>query len=248
MLVIGRVVPKDRIGGLLRCTPVAGGGFAAVVGGRPPAELVAERVIIALTARLDQLSASARDTAQIAAALGREFRYELLAAVSPKTEWSLREDLNELAESDLVYARHAAAADAYIFKHSLVRDAAYDTMVRPARQRVHAQIAAVLQDRFTALTEQQPEILAQHLEAGGDLPRALVWWHRAGDRALRRAAYAEAAQQLEHALEVLQRLPPSNDRGQMEVQLLTTLGTVQFSTRGYSAPEVEQTQATLSRG
>ncbi|TMA80516.1 MAG: TOMM system kinase/cyclase fusion protein [Deltaproteobacteria bacterium] len=196
-----------------------------------------------LTARLDQLSASARDTAQIAAALGREFRYELLAAVSPKTEWSLREDLNELAESDLVYARHAAAADAYIFKHSLVRDAAYDTMVRPARQRVHAQIAAVLQDRFTALTEQQPEILAQHLEAGGDLPRALVWWHRAGDRALRRAAYAEAAQQLEHALEVLQRLPPSNDRGQMEVQLLTTLGTVQFSTRGYSAPEVEQTFA-----
>ncbi len=196
-----------------------------------------------LTARLDQLSASARDTAQIAAAMGREFRYELLAAVSPKTEWSLREDLHELAESDLVHARHAAAADTYIFKHSLVRDAAYDTMVRPTRQRVHAQIAAVLQDRFAALAQQQPEILAQHLEAGGDLPRALEWWHKAGDRALRRAAYAEAAQQLEHALQVVERLPPSNDRGQIEVQLLTTLGTVQFSTGGYGAPEVERTFA-----
>ncbi len=196
-----------------------------------------------LTAKLDQLSASARDTVQIAAAMGREFRYELLAAVSPKTEWSLREDLHELADCDVVYGRQAVGGDAYVFKHSLVRDAAYDTMVRPTRQRVHAQIASVLEGRFATVTQQQPEVLAQHLEAGGDLHRALQWWHAAADRALRRAAYAEAMQQLEHALGVLERLPASSARHQIELQLLTTLGTVQFSTRGYAAPEVEQTFA-----
>ena len=196
-----------------------------------------------LTAKLDQLSASARDTVQIAAAMGREFRYELLAAVSPKTEWSLREDLHELADCDVVYARQVTSSDAYVFKHSLVRDAAYDTMVRPTRQRVHTQIATVLEGRFAALAQQQPEVIAQHLEAGGDLHRALQWWHTAADRALRRAAYAEAAQQLEHGLLVLERLPASTARRQVEVQLLTTLGTVQFSTRGYGAPEVERTFA-----
>ncbi len=196
-----------------------------------------------LTARLDRLSASARETASIAAALGREFPYELLAAVTPKTEWSMREDLRELVEARLVYPRRNPPTETYVFKHSLVRDAAYEGMVRSTRRRVHVRIAAILQARFPEIAHQQPGLLAHHLEAADDLPAALEWWHRAGDRALRRAAYAEATQQLEHALEVLPRLPDTIERRRLEVQLLTTLGTVQFSTRGYSAPEVEQTFA-----
>jgi TOMM system kinase/cyclase fusion protein len=203
-----------------------------------------------LTARMDQLSVSARDTLQIAATLGREFRYELLAAVTPQTDWSLREDLRELVDSRLIYPRRSTASETYIFKHSLVCDAAYESMVRARRRSVHARIVTTLQERFPETAQQQPDLVARHLEAGGDLQAAVEWWHTAGARMLRRAAdsgagpwraYAEATQLLEHGLAVLERLPDSVERSRMEVKFLTTLGTVQFSTHGYSAPEVEET-------
>lgn len=196
-----------------------------------------------LAARLDLLSTGARETIQLAAALGREFRYELLRAVAPKGEWILREDLRELMDARLVYARRSTASEAYVFKHSLVRDAAYESMMRATRRGVHARIAAVLREQFPEVSQQQPELLAQHLEAGGETAAAIEYWHRAGDRALRRAAYAEATQHLQRGLAALERLPESAARKRMEVELLTTLGTVQFSTKGYAAPEVEETFA-----
>ena len=119
-----------------------------------------------LMARLDALSFGARETAQIAAALGREFRYEVLAAVARKHEQVLRDELRELTDTGLVYHRRSARAEAYVFKHALVRDVAYETMVRAARQMLHNRIANTLRQRFPGVEQQQPELIALHFESG----------------------------------------------------------------------------------
>ncbi len=195
-----------------------------------------------LAARLDQLSARARETIELAAALGREFRYGLLRAVAGKQEWTLREDLQELVDARLLHVRRTMS-DTYVFKHALVRDAAYESMVRAARRGVHVRIADALRTQFPDLAEQQPELLAQHLEIGGEIETAVGYWQKAGDRALRRAAYTEATEHLQRGLATLERLGASAVRERLEVELLTSLGTVFFTTKGYAAPEVETTFA-----
>ncbi len=194
-----------------------------------------------LTARLDSLSPGAKETAQLAALLGREFRYEVLHAVSRKDDWTLREDLADLTAAGIIFHRRGIRGESYVFKHTLVRDTAYESMVRATRRSLHLQVANVLHQQFPEIDEQRPEILAQHFAQGGDLATAVDYWHRAGDQALKRAAYIEAAQQLEHGLALLRTLPESQSRDRQEIQLLTTLGTVLFSTRGHAAEEVEQT-------
>jgi len=194
-----------------------------------------------LTARLDRLSPGAKETAQLAALLGREFRYDVLQAVARKDEWILQEDLADLTTAGLVFHRRGVHSDSYVFKHTLVRDTAYESMVRSTRQALHLQVAKVLQRQFPETDELRPEILAQHFEQGGDLATAVDYRHRAGDLAFKRAAYIEAAQQLERGLALLRGLPESPTRDRQEIELLTTLGTVLFSTRGHAAPEVEQT-------
>ena len=134
-------------------------------------------------------------------------------------------------------------SESYVFKHALVRDTAYESMVRATRQDLHRRVANTLQQRFPDLEQHRPEILARHFEGAGEVERAVEYWHRAGDRALKRVAYIEATQQLERGLALLQTLPASRQRGRLEVQLLTTLGTVFFLTKGYAAAEVEQTFA-----
>src|SRR5262245_12735057 len=199
-----------------------------------------------LAARLDPLSPGARETAQIAAALGREFRYEFLRVVMAKDEVQLREDLRELLDAGLAHARRAARVESYVFKHALVRDAAYESMTRPTRRRVHRVIAYALQDRFPDIAQAQPEMLAQHFERGDEPERAVECWLRAGDRSMRRAAYTEAIAQLERGLAVLRALSPSPARSRLELEVLVALGTVLFSSRGYGVPEVEHTFARAS--
>ena len=194
-----------------------------------------------LTARLDSLSPGGKETAQLAALLGREFRYEVLQAVSRKNEWALHEDLTDLTVAGLVFHRRGVRGESYVFKHTLVRDTAYESMLRSTRQGLHLQVANVLRQRFPNIDEQRPEILAQHFEQAGELATAVDYWHRAGDRALKRAAYIEATQQLERGLALLRTLPESPARDRQEIELLTTLGTVLFSTKGHAAVEVEQT-------
>ena len=194
-----------------------------------------------LTARLDQLSPSAREAVQLAAVLGREFRYELLECVARKSEPLLREDVSELIRAGLLYARRSVRAATYLFKHSLVRDAAYDSLTRARRRSLHAQVASTLRERFPDVEEQQPELLALHFENAGDVVTAVTYWHRAGERALKRAAYAEALQLLQHGLTVLEGMSESSTRLRLELELLTTLGTVQFSTQGAGTEEVQQT-------
>lgn len=196
-----------------------------------------------LTARLDGLSQSAKDTAHLAAVLGREFRYELLNVVSRKNEPALREDLHELTTAGLIYHRRSARPESYVFKHTLVCDIAYESMVRSRRRRVHQRIANTLQQRFPDIEQDRPEIVALHFERGREAVSAAEYWHRAGDRARKRAAYVEAINQLQRGLALLQSAPESPERMRQEIALLTTLGTALFSTQGYAAEGVEPTFA-----
>ena len=196
-----------------------------------------------LAARLDCLTPSARETAQFAAVLGKEFPYELLRVVAGKAELALREDLQDLTAAGLVFHRRGARSESYVFKHTLIRDTAYEAMLRGTRRALHQQVAQVLRERFPEIEAQRPEILAQHLERSGDTAHAIEHWHRAGDCALKRAMYVEATTQLERGLALLTTLPASAARDRQEIELRTTLGTVLFSTRGHAAPEVEQTFA-----
>lgn len=193
-----------------------------------------------LTARLDALDARVKDTLQLAAVLGRELRYEVLRAVSRKDEETLRDDLGDLTRAGLILHSRGARSESYVFKHALMREAAYESLLRTVREELHLRVAATLQQRFPETAEHRPDVLAQHFEGGGEPETAVAYWLRSGDRALRRAAYIEAAQQLEHALALLQTAPPSPARDRLEVEVLATLGTVLFSTKGYSAEEVER--------
>src|SRR5436309_1396389 len=193
-----------------------------------------------LAERIDRLSASARDTVQLAAVLGREFRYELLSAVARTDESLLRGDVRELLTAGLLHSRPSAPSETYVFKHALVRDAAYDSLVRGVRQALLAPVANTLRERFPDATAHQPGILALHFEYGGDGSTAADYWQQAGDRAFRRAAYTEAIQQLERGLRLVETADDSPRRRARELELLVSLGTVQLSTKGMAAPEVEQ--------
>jgi TOMM system kinase/cyclase fusion protein len=193
-----------------------------------------------LAARLDGLRPSARETAQLASVLGREFRGELLRAASPKDESTLRTDLRELTDTGVVFHRRSARSESYVFKHALIRDAAYETMVRPIRQSLHRRVAVVLRQRFPEVEHAQPEVLAHHFERGGQIERAVEYWKRAGDRTMARGAYAESIQHFEHGLALLDRLPEASKRPQLELGLTESLGTALLTTRGYSAPEVAE--------
>ena len=219
------------------------GGLAAVAGGRPSslAPAIPSTLRDLLTARLDSLSPGAKETAQLAAVLGREFRYEMLKATSRKDESALREDLEDLSQAGMVFHRRSVRSETYVFKHVLVCDTAYESLLRPTRQDLHRRVANVLKQRFPDLEQHRPELLAQHFEGAGDVDTAVDYYHRAGSRAMKRGAYVEAAQQLEHGLALLRMQPESPERDQLEVELLTTLGTVQFSTKGYGSEDVERT-------
>ncbi|MBX3027912.1 TOMM system kinase/cyclase fusion protein [bacterium] len=193
-----------------------------------------------LAARLDRLSFGARETAQMAAVLGREFRYEVLHAVAGRPERVLRDELRELVQSGLVLPRRSARSESYVFKHALVRDVAYDGMLRAPRVQAHRRVAAALRHRFPEVAAQQPEVVAQHHEAGEEIEDAVDYWTLAGDRAAWRGAYREAIQALERGLRQVESLPPSREAAVRELALLTSLGTARLATQGYAAPAVEE--------
>ena len=193
-----------------------------------------------LTARLDVLSPDASETAQLAAAVGREFDYELLEAASLKDGAVLRRDLAELSDAGIVLPRRASRGEHYVFKHALLCDVAYELMLRSERQRCHGKIARVLQDRFPEVEARQPEVLAHHFEGAGEFDAAADLRKSAGDRATARGAYLEAIRHFERGLDLLTTQKQSRDRTERELGLTESLGTALFSTRGYGAPEVEE--------
>jgi class 3 adenylate cyclase/tetratricopeptide (TPR) repeat protein len=199
-----------------------------------------------LVSRLDRLSPRALETIRMASALSREFRFDLLAGVSWKTPKALREDLRELVQSGLVYQRRALTSETYVFKHALVADAAYDSILRSDRRRLHGQIAHRLGTAFPAVSTDQPELLAFHFGEAGELEAAVEQWSRAGDSAIARGAYREATQHFERGLQLLHQIPSEDFRLQHEVGLTESKGRALFSMLGYAHPDVENTFARAS--
>jgi TOMM system kinase/cyclase fusion protein len=195
-----------------------------------------------LMARLDRL-AMVKGLAQLGATLGREFSYALLQAVSPWDEATLRRGLQQLVAAELLYQQGLPPHATYLFKHALIQDAAYQSLLRSTRQQHHQRIAQVLEAQFPELCETQPELLAHHYTEAGLLAQAVPYWQRAGQRALQRSAYVEAIGHLSTGLELLTTLPDNPERIQQELVLQTMLGPALMNIKGQAAPEVEQTYA-----
>jgi class 3 adenylate cyclase len=188
-----------------------------------------------LIARLDRIGPAAREIAQIGAVLGREFGYELIERVARRPESELQAALARLSEAGLLFCRGLPPASSYLFKHALVLDTAYGTLLRSRRQEMHARVAAVLSQDFAELAERQPELLAQHLTAAGDNERAVEQWLRAGQYAASRVAYREAIAHLERGLAALRSLPEGSDRDKHEIGLQLALGLCLFTANGAAA-------------
>ena len=195
-----------------------------------------------LMARLDRLS-TGKAVAQLGAVLGRQFSYELLHAATSLDESVLAEALEQLVQAELLY-RHGSGAQArYVFKHALIQEAAYQSLLKRSRQRHHQQIAQVLETRFAEVIEMQPELVAYHHTEAGQPEQALRYWQVAGQRALERSAHIEAIAHLTRGLAVLKTLPDAAQRVRQELSLLLALGATLMTVRGFAAPEVESTYA-----
>ena len=177
----------------------------------------------ALMARLDQLN-TAKEVAQLGAVLGREFAYELLQAIAPQDEDTLQAGLAQLVAAELLYQRGRPPRARYIFKHALIQDAAYASLLKSTRQQVHQQIAQVFEARFPALVETQPELVAQHYTAAGCAEQAVVYWQRAGQQASDRSAHLEAISHFTTGIELLKTLPETPEHTQQALTLYIALG------------------------
>ncbi|AKT40448.1 protein kinase domain-containing protein [Chondromyces crocatus] len=203
-----------------------------------------------LMARLDRLG-PAKEVAQLGAVLGRSFRYDVLeqvaighgnqpALLSSADTSALRHALGQLVDAELVFQRGRPPRATYTFKHALVQDAAYQSLLRSTRQQVHACIAEVLSVRFP---DTPSELLAHHYTEAALIPQAVAAWQRAGEAALVASAHAETLHHLRRGLELLKQLPETIERAREEITLQITLGVALMITRGYGAPEVEAAYA-----
>jgi predicted ATPase len=195
-----------------------------------------------LMARLDRM-ASVRLVAQIGAAIGREFSYPLLRAVSRLPEAELQTSLARLVASELVIQRGGPPDAVYAFKHALVQDAAHGSLLRSSRQQLHAQIAEALETHSPEMMESQPELFAQHYAEAGLVEKSVAYWGEAGRRSAARSAMAEAAAQLQKGLDLLALLPDNPGRQRQELELCSALGAVLQAVKGYAAPETGQAYA-----
>src|SRR5262249_28606632 len=150
---------------------------------------------------------SAKGIAQLAAVLGRQFAYDLLSTVSQLDEITLQCELRRLVEAEIVYQRGVPPQSTYMFKHALIQDAAYESLLKSTRQQYHQRIAHVLEAQFAETVETQPELVAQHYTAAGCAEQAIPYWQRAGQQASDRSAYLEAINHVTTGIELLQTLP-----------------------------------------
>jgi predicted ATPase len=191
-----------------------------------------------LMARLDRLGA-AKEVAQIGAAIGREFSHALLSAVVSKPEVDLNSELNRVISAGLLF-RHGVPPNAnYLFKHALVQDVAYSTLLREPRRALHARIAEILENQFAEIAESQPELLAGHCNEAGLIEKAAIFWGKAGQRSHARSALVEAAEQLKRALRLIATLPGTPALRREEIKLQVALITPLMYVNGYAAPETK---------
>jgi len=192
-----------------------------------------------LMARLDRLG-SAKEVAQIGATLGREFSYELLSAISPVIEMNLQHALAKLVDAELLYPRGLPPHVTYMFKHALIQDTAYQSLLKSTRQQYHKKIAEVLEEKFSEVKENQPELVAHHYTEAEFGAHAIPYWQQAGEKAVQRSANVEAISHLIKGLECLEVLPDTPERTRHELALQLALGPALMAARGYAALEVEK--------
>ena len=201
-----------------------------------PALAVPASLHASLMARLDRLG-PAKEVAQIGSAIGREFSHALLAAVVRKPEAELRSALDRLLAASLLFSQGVPPHATYLFKHALVRDAAYGTLLREPRRSLHARIAETLESQFPEIAESQPELLAHHYTEAGLIEKAARLWGTAGQRSLARSALVEAAEQLTRALAQIDALPATPELRREQITLQVALITPLMHVKGATAPE-----------
>jgi class 3 adenylate cyclase/predicted ATPase len=191
-----------------------------------------------LLARLDRLG-TAKDLAQLAAVIGREFTYDLLRAVAETPEPKLEHDLAQLVDGGVLRRRDSPPTARYVFRHTLIQDAAYGLLLTGPRRQYHQRVAETLASRFPEVAETQPELLARHFSEAKLVEPAVGYWLRAAKRGVERSANVEAVTHARQGLELHARLPPSPERDGLELALQTTLGSALMALQGYAADEVE---------
>ena len=192
-----------------------------------------------LMARLDRLP-EVRELAQLGSVLGREFAYEMITGLSIIDETTLRDGLGQLVEAELLYQRGRPPRAKYIFKHALIQDAAYQSLLKRPRQQHHLQVAQLLETRFPDTIEASPELVAHHYTEAGATEQAVAYWFKAGRRAARQSAHPEAIAHLRQGLAMLTGLAETPERAKQELAFQRTLGPVVMATQGYASPEAGQ--------
>jgi tetratricopeptide (TPR) repeat protein len=192
-----------------------------------------------LAARLDAL-ATVKPLAQLCATLGREFSYRLLEAVSGSDDVTLQRSLAKLVHAEFLHQRGTGSEAVYIFKHAMIQEAAYQSLLKSRRQQYHERIARVIVDQFATDAKAHPEVVALHHTLAGDVQAAIDWWQEAGQHAFRRASYAEAIAHYSSGLRALQSLPAEPRRDRSELQLQVQLGYSLIPLRGWGASETAQ--------
>ncbi len=205
---------------------------AVLAASRLPNLAIPATLHASLIARLDRLGPVPKEVGQIGAVIGREFGYELIEHVAQQPTPELRAGLDRLGEAGLLFCRGMAPQSSYLFKHALVQDAAYSTLLRARRQELHGRVATALNQNFADLVERQPELLAYHLTAAGDTERAVDQWLKAGRHAAERSAHVEAIGHFEHGLAALSAQAARDGR---EIELQLARGLSLFTTQGFSA-------------
>ena len=189
-----------------------------------------------LTARLDRLG-PAREVAQVAAVIGRDFSYSLLRAMAGMDDPPLQAALDRLADADILLVQGLPPDADYRFKHALIQDAAYENLLKSRRQALHRRVGETLRDKFAGTAAAEPELLAHHFTQAGMTEAAIEWWGKAGQRSLERSALVEAVEQLQKGLALVANLSEGVTRMQHELDLQIALGKAMIATKGYSAPE-----------
>jgi predicted ATPase len=214
-----------------------------VARGLPWTPAVPDTLHDSLMARLDQLP-SAKTVAQISAAIGREFAFDLLEAVVSLPHEDVREAIDRLQEAGLIFRREQSAIEMYTFKHALVQDTAYASMLRSERQPLHARIAKTLATKFIDVAEGAPEIVAYHYTQAREARSAIQYWLKAGQHASKRSAFMEATTHFQAALKLLEELQEDKERFELEIQSQQSLANASIAAKGFGA---EETMFALNR-
>ena len=214
-----------------------------VASGLPKALAVPDTLHDSLMARLDQLP-STKTIAQVSAAIGREFSFDLLKAVVSMPNADVRDAIDRLQEAGLIFRREQSAIEMYAFKHALVQDTAHASMLRSERQPLHARIARTLATKFIDVAEGAPEIVAYHYTQAREIKPAIQQWLKAGQQTSRRSAFMEAVSHFQTALKLLEELPEEKERVELEIQVQQSLANASMAAKGFGA---EETMLALNR-